>query len=160
MHSLFPAQALVDEAASWEGVRETGPNEGPEVDLFQKSLESAPGLPWCGAFAWYCIRQVEHKLGIRSRLFPSSHVLTMWNRSPEDCRLIIPEFGALMLWRKPPGISGHCGIVAQVETPRLAVIEGNTNSMGSRDGDGVYRNWRSLYGDARLMTLGWLRVFG
>jgi hypothetical protein len=78
-----------------------------------------------------------------------------WARAQNRIRTA-PKRGDLFYWlnkRTVKGVTsfpGHIGIIAQVEPggtggffARIRTFEGNTNSQGSREGDGVYERWRT-----------------
>lgn len=150
-------ELLIIEASKWIGIRETGENKGPEVEMFQKAVDGhANGQSWCMCFVQYCLSQVGG-----SELFTSSHCLTVWNNSPKDLRLAKPEPGSVMIWRKKRSSQGHTGIVIQVlDDMKVVTVEGNTGPMSivSREGDGVYRKVRSTRPvTGQLDVVGWLK---
>ena len=63
------------------------------------------------------------------------------NAAFDDPTLIRP--GAIFIVDHGGG-KGHTGLVTQVLAGEVGTIEGNTNSRGSREGDGVYDKTRTI----------------
>jgi hypothetical protein len=166
---------LVLEANRWVGTLEVGgDNSGQLVELFQKSVDGkAQKEAWCLSFIFYCIDKVDKTFnelflqsGGHSPLPRGKHVLTLWNNSPQDYRIITPTPGCIMLWQfyknGKPTTSGHAEIVTQVLADgHLSTIGGNTSdgSGVNRDGDGVYARRRSQNGSTDMKVLGYLKVW-
>lgn len=163
--------ALIAEAGRWVGVHETSPNDGPEIEIFQKAIGgAATRQSWCADFAMYCIKQVDQKLsGHATWLFVSQACMSIWNNSPMVARVqgLAVQPGDLMVWQhwnaQGPTPQGHIGIVEKVLGPgQFATIEGNTSespNVVDREGDGVYRKVRSVGGSSTMRVKGFLRVW-
>lgn len=140
---MTKSERLIQEASKYIGIREKAPNKGPEIELFQKTIDGhASGQAYCMSFVQYCLKQVGG-----SDLFVSSHCLTVWNKSPKQLRHNKPKPGYLMVWRKKGSSQGHVGIVTEViSDTQVATIEANTGPMSvvSRDGDGIYKKFRAI----------------
>ena len=161
-------------------VREVGGrNKGERVEEYQRSVGLRPGDPWCAAFvAW----AVMHSRNLdKPPSWCSGSAITTWHRGSRKAG---PDGNFTPLWpdyrsRVAPGwawvrakdaagaksaragtwVQGHIGIVVAVDEVGFHTIEGNTNSAGSRDGDGVYRKlhkWTDTFDLAR--TIGWLNT--
>jgi hypothetical protein len=153
---------LIEEASKWIGVQEKGTNKGPEVEAFQKYVDGvAVKEPWCAAFVMFCVGHVETREKIRTRLFKTEHVLTMWNKTPKELRCAQPKEGCIVLWVKTGTTSGHCGIITKVHSDSIETIEGNTSpsSKVEREGDGVYKKTRALAQVGSLKIVGFLDPF-
>jgi uncharacterized protein (TIGR02594 family) len=154
---------LIEVAKKYVGVKESGgDNKGPEVEKFQKAVDGkASGEAWCMCFVQYCIKEVEKEKNIKSKVFSSEHVMTVWNNTPKELRLTKPEVGSIMIWSFVGTASGHAGFVTKVGPTRVDTIEGNTGDGKGivREGDGVYERNRSHTGDAKMKVMGWLKVF-
>ena len=150
------AELLIAEASKWIGVREKGANRGADVEAFQKAVDGvAQGEPWCAAFLFFCLDRIGG-----TDLFKSEHCLTVWNQSQRDLRLVSPERGAIVIWRRQGTTSGHAGIVKEVVSCiRMRTIEGNTGPGSEliREGDGVYEKTRpTIRGTGKLELVGFL----
>lgn len=95
-------------------------------------LTWAQGQPWCAVFCVWAFRQA----GVREGSFPitaSVNTAMQWykarNRWSE-----YPSVGAQVIL----GGSVHTGIVIDYDADYITTIEGNTNTNGSAEGDGVY----------------------
>ena len=154
---------LIAEASKWVGIQEKGgDNKGPEVEMFQKYVDGkAEGESWCLCFVQYCLGQVETSEKIRTRLFKTEHVMTMWNKTPQELRLNKPKEGCIVVWNFKGTTSGHCGVITKVLPEKIETIEGNTsNSLDvDREGDGVYKKERSLNTKGKMKIVGFLDPF-
>jgi hypothetical protein len=137
------------------GVREEGgPNKGPRIRQYQSATWLEPeSWPWCAAFVCWVIQQglklpdVRRSLGIVAeddamRWRPKTagaYDFANWAKKRSlavlsennDCYrgdIVIFDFS-------------HIGLVVQdapATSEFIQTIEGNTNGLGSRDGDGVF----------------------
>lgn len=139
---------LIEEAKRWVGVNEEGNNRGKDIEMFQRAVDGkAQNESWCLSFIQYCVKEVGEQVDDPvTCLYPTEHVMTLWNNTPKEARLEQPELGCLILWQhmkdNGPTINGHVGIVIDTSYMDIGIvktIEGNT-SPGSgveREGDGV-----------------------
>jgi hypothetical protein len=151
------------------GVREaTGRNDGPLVDLIQDTIGDSGIEPWCMSFIQTGIGYAEIKTGITSPVFASEHCMTVWNKTPKKQRVkIAPLKGAICIWVKGKGPSGHTGMVIEFghRKGRMRLVEGNTNSGLNKDGSiereggGVYMTERSTSRDGSMRVVGFLKPF-
>lgn len=157
-------QELAYVAAAYVGVQEQGKNKGFEVEMFQKAVDGkASGEPWCMGFVQYCIKAVENTSKVDSKVVRSESCLDVWNRSPKELRVAVPETGCLIIWRHGQTEKGHVGIIESIKpgNKQLITIEGNTGggSAVQREGDGVYRKNRDADGAGTMKVVGFLRAF-
>ena len=157
----------LDLAAQYLGVQETaGPNDGPILKAIRESMLylGAPPCPWCALFvSWILCRSyapadlskkayrgwLREHLGFGNIWIPEScraWVDSAWN--PEaKARLAgdrLPGPGDLFVLRNSQGHAHHIGFVTEALPEReFGTLEGNTNSGGSVNGDGVYRRVRT-----------------
>ena len=123
-------------AAAELGVREaTGRNDGPRVKAYLAAVGLKTGAPWCAAFVSWAFLQSglkQPKTAWSPDLFPAARLI----KTPAPglvFGIYFPELKRI----------AHCGFVAQVKGDWVSTLEGNTSLAGSREGDGVYRKWRS-----------------
>jgi hypothetical protein len=166
--------ALAEAAAE---VREVGgPNRGPRVEEFQRSVGLRPGDPWCAAFVAWCAMSSRGLSAPPS--WCSGSAITTWTKGSRKagpagaCTPLFVDYRDRVrvgwIWvrakdeagaadaRRGNWVQGHIGIVIAVDEVGFHTVEGNTNSAGSRDGDGVYRKthrWTDSHDLAR--TVGW-----
>ncbi len=178
---LYLRNALAFLAKSYVGVRESGgDNKGPMVEMFQKAVDGkATREPWCAALVQYCIKQAQacveaitmQSLEDAPLTYETEHVLTMWNKSPQELRREVPRPGDLLLWQKydvsgKPTTSGHVGVIVDVldeEKQWTRTVEGNTSGEKDdvREGDVVATKTRNIhYNYGSLRPLGILSVWG
>lgn len=157
---------LIKEVKKYIGIVEQGDNAGKMVEEFQKAVDGkAQHESWCCAFMMYCISKVEEETGFSSILPKTEHCLTLWNKSPEECKSSIPKVGYLIVWQfykdGKATSNGHIGIVTSIEGARVKTIEGNTGpgSNVERNGDGVYEKSRSISGSDSMKVVGFLNPF-
>lgn len=127
------------------GVRElTGRNDGPAVEMYLKSVGLGKGYAWCAAFVHWSLTQA----GIKN-------TVTAWSPSAQNDRNVVYMKGRYYKETRAGDVFtiyfptlkrvGHTGFVSrQVNHSRVETVEGNTSPAGSRDGDGVYRRYRSV----------------
>jgi hypothetical protein len=125
------------------GVHEkTNKNDGPEVEMYLKSVGLGKGNPWCMAFAYWCVSQAATATGERNYLRKTGSVMMQWN-STLCKRSLTPEPGAIFIMDFGGG-TGHTGFVEKVEGEYVYTVEGNTNDDGSREGYEVCRRKRKI----------------
>jgi hypothetical protein len=143
-------------AISQNGVRETpgAPNRGPEVDQYVRSVGLAPdgGYSWCQAFVYWSFDRAAQSLGVPNPCVRTAGVLDHWQRTAaadriqawaaaDNPRLVRP--GAIFIVNHGSG-RGHAVLVTRVVSGTINTVEGNTNRVGSREGDGVYEQSRTI----------------
>ena len=135
---------------SYIGVREkTGSNDGPEVEMFLRSVGLGKGYAWCAAFVKYCMLEA----GIKSAEKMNGMALSCENTKnmlfkPSlrmDRRKDLRPGDVLTLYYASLKRIGHTGFFDRdVNGTLYESVEGNTNNQNSREGDGVYRRKRSF----------------
>ncbi|NPV12664.1 MAG: peptidoglycan-binding protein [Ignavibacteria bacterium] len=131
---------MIYTASQYIGVREaTGNNDGYEVEMFLASAGLRGQYPWCGAFVTFvhkkCGYEVPNSPAWAPSWFKSSKVI-----SPD--KVVGGEvFGIYYQSKKR---IAHVGICEKIKSNVVITIEGNTNEMGSREGDGVYKKRRPV----------------
>ena len=136
-NTLTAAAQIVSLASKEVGVKElTGNNDGLRVEQYLAYTGHKKGDPWCASFLSWVFGQAGYsqpKTAWSPALFPKS-------RSTKTI-LLGTVFG---LYFADKGRIAHAGLVAERQGDWLHTIEGNTNVIGSRDGDGVYRKIRHI----------------
>ncbi len=113
-------------------------------------LEWADGQAWCAVFVSY----LALKAGVGD-LYPrtaSCDVGMAWFKDRGQFSEY-PAVGAQVFFGVP-GDSTHTGIVDSYDADYIYTIEGNTNTSGSREGDGVYTKKR-VRRDRRVLGYGY-----
>lgn len=143
-------------AESQIGVREAPPNSnrGAEVDAYVRAVGVPLGSPWCAAFVYWCFAGAASQLGVDNPVVESGGCMDHWRRAraqgvrsftgpqaQDDPSLVQP--GHIFIMDHGGGL-GHTGLVKRVQGGLLDTIEGNTNVLGSRQGDGVYEKERRV----------------
>lgn len=128
-------------AISYLGTKETGPNTGPDVDLFLASVGLNPGHPWCAAFLHYVFMVASARLGLVNPCPRTAGALKMWRYADPQCRTQEAARGRIfVLDTGTPGGAGHVGIVERADPDgTILSVEGNSNEAGSREGNAVVR---------------------
>lgn len=179
MTDKTPAERLIEVALeeAAKGVREVGGmNRGPDVERYQKTVGLSPGSPWCAAFVAACVTRAKGQNTPPG--WCSGSAITQWHKATRKMfaeGFTTPEkidfeskVRAGMIWvrakdgagavaaRKGTWVQGHTGIVIAVDAEGFHTVEGNTNSAGSREGDGVYKKiHRWSYATDIVRTVGW-----
>lgn len=133
-------KTLQDIYTAFIGVREaTGHNDGKEVEMFLAAVGLGKGYAWCAAFVKYCMLEA----GIKAAERMNGMALSCENKG----NIITEGYQAgdvFTLWYVRLGRIGHTGFWDKKINDRIyETVEGNTNAVGSREGDGVYRKKRS-----------------
>ena len=162
---------LVAEAMRWIGVKEEGNNAGALVEMFQKAVDDkAQGESWCMSFVQFCLKNATYyydslydACSRMHNIRQSEHCLTVWNKTPKECRIDTPEIGSIVIWQHGNTTSGHTGIVVgrKLDSDFFITVEGNTAAWNGvvREGDGVYARTRSVKGSGEMKVLGYLLPF-
>lgn len=126
-------------------VRElTGKNDGVDVELYLKYTNLGKGYAWCASFVCWTLGQacVINPMNAWSpSLLPTKNLIyqkgsKVYNSTPQTADV----FGIYYTNLKR---IGHVGFIDKWEDGSYVLtVEGNTNSAGSREGDGVYRKRR------------------
>ncbi len=129
---IRPGATALEVMAAFQGVRETGPNRGPWVDMVVKfvGLDPAGGYAWCCAGLVWCL----HRAG-QTWAKKTASVHTFWE-AHADRRVTEPEIGDVFIHIRPDG-KGHCGLVRGKTDSRILSIDCNTNAEGSREGNAI-----------------------
>lgn len=139
-------------AAEARHIREKPGNRGATVEMIQRHAGGGSGIPWCVAFAWAVVdlayfldQSMPPKLGTAQKV--SSSALVKWAR--EHDRLITDPAEArpgdlIVLKGGDTGFFHTALIVASPSGGSVATVEGNTNTGGSSDGDGIYARRRKV----------------
>ena len=136
-------------AQSFVGTTElTGHNDGPEVEMFLRSIGRKKGDSWCAAFVSYCLTMGKVKEPVlRSGM--ARAFITKTSIKAKDVltgKVKVPD-GYLVVYGKGNTIYGHIGLVKHWNKVSGQTIEGNTSSgdKGSQsEGEGVYERTRSI----------------
>lgn len=134
-------EAVVSVAEFEVGVHESGGNNhGARVEEYLMSVGLVAGASWCAAFVHWCFRKAALVCGLVNPCPRTASALRLYNLADPQCRTQTPVRGAIFSLDHGSG-HGHAGIVESVnDDGTITTIEGNTNSGGSADGDGVYRH--------------------
>lgn len=128
------------------GVREHGcKNCGADVEKYQRFGGGKRGDAWCAWFVSWCLRQAGYLTPLFGRArswFDAAHVV--WRFGQQVAGRAPPEQGDLVgyTWGLPNIC--HVGFLDLWGTgPACQTVEGNTSGgKQSREGEGVYVNWR------------------
>jgi len=128
---------IVNIARSQLGVREaTGNNDGIKVGEYLKSVGLSGKYPWCAAF----VSWTYAKAGFDAPRTAWSPALFPSERTTQDPK----SADVYGIYSKELKRISHCGIIERTQHNWIIGIEGNTNTQGSREGDGVYRKYRHV----------------
>lgn len=128
---------LLDIARREIGVREmTGNNDGERVEAYLATVGLKKGQPWCAAFVSWVFKQcgyTQPRTGWSPALF-NANVATKAIKAGNVFGIWFPNLKRI----------AHVGLVEKREGDWVISIEGNTNAVSSREGDGVYRKRRMV----------------
>lgn len=135
-----PVDSIIDAVyMSQVGVREaTGNNDGKDVEKYLRSVKTPKGSAWCAAFVKWCFDES----GVRTTITawsPTAHNRYNIVYSNSSQVKEIQRGDVFTLYYPKLKRIGHTGFVRRkFGMNSLETVEGNTNSAGSREGDGVY----------------------
>ncbi len=149
---ILKKEVLIREADFWVGTKETqGDNDGEIIRMFQRAVGTAGKEAWCMGFQQFCVQKVDLLIGnsIYSKLPMSESVMEVWNKAPNECKILYPRLGTIACWNFVGTSKGHCGVVRDWQSPEPEIfytVEGNTADSAEivREGDGVFRRRRSM----------------
>ncbi|MCZ2141516.1 MAG: CHAP domain-containing protein, partial [Bacteroidia bacterium] len=129
-------------------VREaTGKNDGIEVARYLRSTGLGIGNPWCAAFCAYNLKalQVPNPMSAYSPNFAKKKDI-IWTPKLEAQGIAKqPQTGdCFTLFYPNLNRVGHVGFVINRSGGYFITIEGNTNSEGGREGNGVFKRKRDV----------------
>lgn len=141
-------------ASSQIGVRQTNGNTGPEIDEYLACSGLEPGYAWCASFVCWVYENSNIEVPNRSawspNWFPQSR-LRLDNNEARKGDVFGIYFTGL-------GRIAHVGIILEdwdSSNSLITSVEGNTNDTGAREGDGVYKKYRSK--NQIRSTANWLK---
>jgi len=127
------------------GVRElTGHNDGVMVEKYLATTGFAKGYAWCASFVSWSFNEsgvTAIKSAWAPSWFPPDKTIFIRGKLNKSKPGKADVFGLLYTTFTPPRI-GHVGFIDGEDGEYYITVEGNTNSAGSREGDGVYRKRR------------------
>ena len=135
---------IIDEAVKHINVREaTGNNDGYWVEKFLKITGLPKGHPWCAAYTSYVHNQAGAMAPKSARVVDWFNRNVVWLKKYGDIPENFDKSGMVGgLYYEHLGRLGHIFIILGEDKNNYYTIEGNTNSYGSREGDGVYKKIR------------------
>lgn len=147
---------VLAQALSQVGVREVGVNRGERVDAYLRKTGVPLGQPWCAAFVWWCFVRTYESLEGTPPIPRTARceTLRLWAKRQGKLHST-PRRGDLFLILNASGKATHTGFVLATADRLFTTVEGNTNSGGSREGDGVYKRTRTI--GARTRFIRWAR---
>lgn len=140
------------------GVKETAPNNGPEIAAWAAELGLVPPLQWCGVAVSHWLREASKATGLPLVVPGAGRAKALLQQfqqrgralSAEQARARTLSPGTVLVWdraTKPGGPEGHTGVVERDNGASWTTIEGNT------EGNDVRRVQRPK-NDPRLLGAG------
>ncbi|NQU52902.1 MAG: hypothetical protein HQ522_10230 [Bacteroidetes bacterium] len=140
------SQILIAEARTWLGVFElTGNNDHPRISESMRlcGLAGNRGYPWCASSQ----AKIHYDANIPA---PHSARVTnwfkrniVWRREWGDKQFNVQPGMVGAIYYKSLGRYGHIVMIIGEDNNNYYTLEGNTNSAGSREGQGFYKKMRS-----------------
>lgn len=155
--TISRVDAVIAVAIACLPVREAGENRGRFVDSIIEFAGERPTEPWCASFVYYCGRLVCGS-GWPLPKTRSCDVLLEFARS-HGLLVTLPQRGDLFLVLKTDTDAVHVGFVESLRPDQgpnaFGSLEGNTNTDGSSNGIGVFRNVRGKAPRTRYAFVRW-----
>lgn len=139
---MYTTTAAVRIARSQVGYHE-GRSNG-HWDNNQKYSDQLPGFswsdgqPWCATFVQWCLWQVGVPVPAGARSASCSASVASYKRAGRFTEY--PGIGFQVFYGSGGGT--HTGLVYAYDDTYVYAVEGNTNTTGSAEGDGVYEKKR------------------
>lgn len=109
-----------------------GPNRGPVIDQANRLCQVPLGSPWCAAIISLAYSECgfsQPKTAWSPAMFPEAKRVSEQSAKAGDLAgIYFPSLGRI----------GHVLMIRKRFGSMWLTVEGNTNSGGSRDGDGLY----------------------
>lgn len=137
---MTAVQKIKDLAKAEVGYHEG--RSGGHWNNIEKYAPQVPGLTWAQGEAWCATFNswLDLKAGLKPNVdFPvtaSCDAAGDWFKKAKRWS-VYPAVGAWVLFGTPSDLS-HTGRVVAYDAENIWTVEGNTNTSGSREGDGVY----------------------
>lgn len=142
-------------ASQYIGKKEKSGNSGFEDSKFEADMVKygawEKGFPWCACFLRMIFIKAypEKSLSYKKMISPSTRETYNNLMGFGYTCFQNPSVGAVVIWANYSSgiaqLTGHIGIVTEVlEDGTFKTIEGNTNDSGSRNGDRVAEQHRTL----------------
>ncbi|MDH7463984.1 CHAP domain-containing protein [Chitinophagaceae bacterium 26-R-25] len=112
--------------------------------MYLRSVGLRKGYAWCAAFVHWCMLEsgVPNKInGAAASAHNSKNLVWFKNKQLQE-----PVSGDVFtLWFSSMNRIAHTGFFhRKINNSIYESVEGNTNEAGSREGDGVYKKYRSF----------------
>lgn len=120
----------------------TGKNDGPQIARYLQAAGLPEGYPWCAAFVSWVYQEAGFSAP-RTAWSPALFPKTRLRQMPESADV-------LGIYSPKLKRIAHCGLVEEQQGKWVLSIEGNTNTDGGREGNGVYRKRRHVSTIARF----------
>jgi len=154
------AASFVSTAIKELGVEEVnGTNSGKRVEEYQAATWlDGTGWPWCAAFVCWCFREVGDPPSLDGSRPQTAAAWGFEKWATKNGLTLVKPFkpslgvkaGDIVMYK-----FSHIGIAAQDSSwGYVKVVEGNTNSAGSREGGGVFLKKRKLSQIRSVVRLG------
>ncbi len=132
------------------GVREaTGHNDGVMVEKYLATTGFKKGNAWCAAFVTWTLDSTANITGVKiisphSAWAPSWFTKNVIYTKGKASNLKPSRADVFGIYFAKDNRIGHVGFIDQwpPHDDYVITVEGNTNTAGSREGDGVYRKRR------------------
>lgn len=157
----YIATLIVQEAERYVGQNETdGPNRSELIDTINKNMKANLGSPYCQSGIYFVATKVCEKIGFRNPLPKTPSTQDAWRSSHIKYKRGRGSIGDFCYWQsKRDETKGHAGICRLEQTQtNFRTIEFNTDSVGSREGGGVWYKSRNTVGTESLFFLGFVDV--
>lgn len=155
-------ERLVAWADSQVGVKESplGSNKGVQVNEYQEvaGLGKGGGFFWCACFIYWCAIKAGFKASDLPAIGKCASVY-QWYLWAEKNGLLCtsPARGRIGGWFDRSSKKGHIFICIGSAVKLIGrTIEGNTNELGSRNGDCVAKRTRSVAASTRTTVRFWI----
>lgn len=155
-------KAFIKHFTSYDGQRETnGKNRSPWIDKINKWIGVELGSPYCATSISYALMETEKELGIKINIPKTASSQSMWFKTPDKFKRNEPAYGRIcVMYNLSNPTYGHVLICLSGadENGNFKTFECNTDSSGSRDGEGCMFSTRNIKGTLTKKIRGYIDI--
>lgn len=143
-HISYPQSPIIRYAESYLWVREITQNRSPEIDSMNIAVNVPLGSPWCASYVSWVFTK-NNIPNPQSGWSPNFALQKdkIWGKNLKN-NINIKPGDVCTFYYTNLGRVGHVEIIYKADDKYIYTISGNTNEVGSREGDGCYRKKREL----------------
>lgn len=134
------------------GIKEIeGQNKGPQVRKYLSFCGFSTPEPWCAAFVSWCMKQALKEKFDKAFIVTADTWALDSFAYKNNILEIYPEVGDVFLKYNYKGATHTGFVLSLIDKTNFKTVEGNSNTNGSSNGDGIYSLTRSVTDSFRFI---------